>query len=93
MKAHYGDIGIVNIIRQRLKDIELRRWLSEINNDSRKNANQGNKMRTYRLCEDYLHQLTNKRHRIALKKLRLSNHKLAIETGRSRNLQKELPNL
>ena len=22
MKAHYGDIGIVNIIRQRLKDIE-----------------------------------------------------------------------
>ena len=23
MKAHYGDTGIVNIIRQRLKDIEL----------------------------------------------------------------------
>ena len=30
MKAHYGDIGIINIIRQRLKDIELQRWLSEI---------------------------------------------------------------
>ena len=29
-KAHYVDIGIVNIIRQRLKDIELQRWLSEI---------------------------------------------------------------
>ena len=28
MKAHYGDIGIINIIRQRLKDIELQRWLS-----------------------------------------------------------------
>ena len=50
----------------------------------------GNKMRTYRLfkttdnykCEDYLHQVTNTRHRIALTKLRLSNHKLAIETGR-----------
>ena len=27
MKAHYGDIGIVNIIRQRLKDIKLQRWL------------------------------------------------------------------
>ena len=47
-------------------------------------------MRTYRLfktidnykCEDYLHQVTNTRHRIALTKLRLSNHKLAIETGR-----------
>ena len=61
MKAHYGDIGIINIIRQRLKDIELQRWLSEINKDTRKDANQGNKMRTYRLfkttdnykCEDY----------------------------------------
>ena len=47
-------------------------------------------MRTYRLfkttdnykCEEYLHQVTNTRHRIALTKLRLSNHKLAIETGR-----------
>ena len=26
MKAHYGDIGIINIIRQRLKDVELQRW-------------------------------------------------------------------
>ena len=90
MKVHYADIGIVNMIRQRLKDIELQRWLSEINNDTRKDANQSNKMRTYRLfktmdnykCEDYLHQVTNTRHRIALTKLRLSNHKLAIETGR-----------
>ena len=32
--------------------------------------------------EDYLHQVTNTRHRIALTKLRLSNHKLGIETGR-----------
>ena len=77
MKAHYADIGIVNMIRQRLKDIELQRWLSEINNDTRKDANQSNKMRTYRLfktidnykCEDYLHQVTNTRHRIALTKL------------------------
>jgi len=90
MKAHYEDIGILNIIRQRLKDIELQRWLSEITNDTRKDANQSNKMRTYRLfktidnykCEYYLHQVTNTRHRIALTKLRLSNHRLAIETGR-----------
>ena len=82
MKAHYGDTGIINI-RQRLKDIELQRWLSEINNDTRKDANQGNKMRTHRLfktidnykCADYLHQVTNTRHRIALTKLRLGNHK------------------
>ena len=83
------ETGIINIIRQRLKDIELQRWLSEMNNDTRKDASQGNKMRTYWLlktidnykCEDYLHQVTNTRHRIALTKLRLSNHKLAIETG------------
>ena len=90
MKAHYADIGIVDMISQGLKDIELQRWLSEINNDNRKDANQSNKMKTYRLfktieyyrCEDNLHQVTNMRHRIALTKLRLSNHKLAIETGR-----------
>ena len=33
-------------------------------------------------CEDYLHQVTNMRNRIALTKLRLSNHKLAIDTRR-----------
>ena len=71
-KAHENDIGILNIIKQRLKDIELQRWLSDVNNDARKDANQKNK-----LC-----QVTNVRHRITLTKLRLSNHKLAIETGR-----------
>ena len=97
MKAHYGDIGIVNIISYKAG------WLSEINNDTRKHANQGNKMRTYRLfktiddykCEDYLHQVTNTRHRIALTKLRLSNYKpnqaqrRDVIRDRSRNLQKE----
>ena len=79
MKAHYADIGIVNMIR--LKDIKLQRWLSEINNNTRKDANQSNKMRTYQLfktidnykCEDSLHEVTNTQHRIALTKLRLSN--------------------
>ena len=33
-------------------------------------------------CEDYLHQVTNIRHRTTMTKLRLSNHRLAIETGR-----------
>ena len=32
MKAHYADIGIVNMIRQRLKDIELQRWLRPVSN-------------------------------------------------------------
>ena len=28
MKAHYTNIGIVNMIREGLKDIKLQRWLS-----------------------------------------------------------------
>ena len=80
----------MNIIKQRLKDIELQRWLSDVNNDVRKDANQKNKIRTFRKFKtienykykDYLRQVTNIRHRITLTKLRLSNHKLAIETGR-----------
>ena len=74
---------------------EQRRGKNEINNDTRKGANQDTKMRTYRLFKtidnykDYLHQVNNTRHRIALTKLRLSNHKLAIETGHySRPLKK-----
>ena len=85
-KAHENDIGILNIIKQRLKDIELQRWLSDVNNDVRKDADQKNKLRTFRKfktlenyeCEDYLRQVTNIRHQITLTKLRLSNHKLAI---------------
>ena len=46
-KAHESDIGILNIIKQRLKDIELQRWLSDVNNDVRKDANQKNKLRTF----------------------------------------------
>ena len=53
-------------------------------------GSQSNKMGTYRKvktidnyrCEDYLHQVTNIRHRNIMTKLRLSNHRLAIETGR-----------
>ena len=45
-KVHGNDIGISNIIKQRLKDSELQRWLSGVNNDVRKDANQKNKLRT-----------------------------------------------
>ena len=82
-KAQLPDVGTVSIIRQRLEDIELQRWFSEMNNDIRKDPNQSNKMRTYRKvkkidnyrCEDYLHQVTNIRHRTTMTKLRLSNHR------------------
>ena len=38
-KAYENDIGILNIIKQRPKDIELQRWLSDVNNDVSKDAN------------------------------------------------------
>ena len=44
-------VGIVSIIIQRLEDIELQRWFSEMNNDIRKGLNQGNRMRTYSYCK------------------------------------------
>ena len=71
--------GIVGTKRQSLEDIELQHWMSEINKDIRRDADQKTKMRTYRKfitienykCEDYLRQVTNTRHRITLTKLRL----------------------
>ena len=73
-KAHENDIGILNIIKQRLKDIELQRWLSDVNNDVRKDTNQKNELRTFRKfktienykCKDYLRQVTSVQYRITL---------------------------
>ena len=105
MKAHYVDIGIVNIIKQRLKDIELQRWLSEINNDTRKDANQSNKMRTYQLfktidnhkCEDYLHQVTNTRHnspnKTATQQSQISHRDRRLFETAQETCRKNLPNL
>ena len=61
-----------------------------MNNDIRKDLNQNKKRQTYRKVktidnyryEDYIHQVTNIRHRNIMTKLRLSNHRLAIETRR-----------
>ena len=39
-KAHENDIGILNIIKQRLKDIELQRWLSDRRKQRRKKRRQ-----------------------------------------------------
>ena len=68
--------------------MEQQAWISEIHNDERKDPHQKNKLRTFRkfkLTHDYENYLTNVRninHRVAITKLRLSNHKQAIESGR-----------
>ena len=56
------------------------------------------KLRTYSLLkskigyEKYLSQIRNIKHRTILTKFRLSNHKLEIETGRFRRVNKNLRN-
>ena len=75
-------------IKQRLKDIEMQIWSSEINNDTRTDKNHKNKLRTYRQFktdfkrEEYLLHTPIVKHRIAMTKLRISNHCLEIERGR-----------
>ena len=39
--------------------------------------------------EDYLNDVVNIKDRIAMTKLKLSNHKLIIETGRHMNIEKD----
>ena len=74
-------------IRSLLHDQHIQRLHSDIFNDDVKHGT-GNKLRTFREfsdllhCEDYLVNVKKFRHRKALSKLRTSNHKLQIETGR-----------
>ena len=76
------------LLRHRLFDIEQQTWISEIHNDERKDPYQKKKQRTFRkfkLTHNYENYLTKVRkinHRVAITRLRLSKHKLAIESGR-----------
>ena len=86
--------GIVGTIRQRLKDIELQHWMSEINNAIRRDTDQNNKMTTYGKfktienykCEDYLRQVTNTK--ITIKQPQTRNRNGPILTLK-KNLKKE----
>ena len=88
--------GIINYIRQRLLDIEQQTWISEIHNDERKDPHQKNKLRTFRkfkLTHDYENYLTNVRninHRVAITKLRLRLRLQGVQgmTGGYKGLQK-----
>ena len=81
---HNAAGGLKVATGKRISKIQIR----GIHNDERKDPHPKNKLRTFRkfkLTYDYENYLTNVRninHRVAITKLRLSNHKLAIETGR-----------
>jgi len=78
--------SIISAIQQRLKDIYFQTFLREIHNDN-KGKFAKNKLRSYRLFkstyneEEYL-RIPNDRQRTTITKLRLSCHKLRVETGR-----------
>lgn len=63
-------------------------WASKLQHDTRKNPKEKSKLRTYRIFknifkeEPYLTSVKNKEFRVALTQLRISAHRLAIETGR-----------
>ena len=75
-------------VKRRLTDIAIQTWYADLHNDNRKNKDQRNKLRIYRQFktiykyENYLTQVKNIKHRVALTKLRISSHKLQIERGR-----------
>ena len=76
-------------IFQRLVDKFYQESFSEIKQPS-------SKLRTYSILktekgfENYLYEIKNLKHRIMMTTLRLSDHKLMIETGRHKNIIKEL---
>ena len=79
--------GTHKIFYKRLSDIYHQNAFTTINDES-------SKLRTYALLKykpgmsRYITEISSTKDRVALSKLRLSNHKLHIETGRFHNLDK-----
>ena len=83
---HKDNLSImdVNCIFQRIKDVSLQKWLSDIESLP--------KLDSYRIFksnlefEKYFDIVVNERDRICLTRLRCSAHRLLIEEGRFRNI-------
>ncbi|MCU7801014.1 MAG: hypothetical protein KZQ70_12965 [gamma proteobacterium symbiont of Lucinoma myriamae] len=78
----------LRLIIERLYDQYIQNWYGSVN--------QSSKLVTYKTlktqfqCEKYLSCVQNNNHRIALSRLRCSAHKLVIEEGRYRNIEKDM---
>ena len=68
-------------------------WYQSLTNDHRRKANQKSKLRTYQTfknifkVEPYPSTVSNREARVALTRLRISAHRLAIEQGRYYNIE------
>ena len=86
----------VQYVKSYLRNIFIVEWKAELFNDNRKRKH-GNKLRCYRQfkttfhTESYLLECHNRMHRQYFAKLRLSAHKLHIETGRYCNSNRLSP--
>ena len=86
------DRGDDKIVIGKLKELYFKAWRTELFNDDRREGNQKNKLRTYRLFKQnfnfkpYLNILNFKQSQ-ALTKLRIGNHRLEIELGRHKNIK------
>ena len=83
---------IKKIVIGKLKELYFKAWKTELVNDDRREGNQTNRLRTYRLFkqnfnfEPYLNIL-NFKQRQALTKLRIGNHRLESELGRHKHIK------
>ena len=76
----------LNKVIERLKDQYLQYFYSELNKCSKLITY--NKIKKEFTREKYLDCVTNDKHRLALSRFRCSAHKLAIEEGRYRNIER-----
>ena len=87
-------INVKNLCIKKLTDLYSRIWKEDLFNDSRKDKNHKNKLRTFRLfktCfkfEPYISQASSL-DRNTLCKFRIGLHSLEIEIGRHRNIPVE----
>lgn len=78
----------VNRVMTKLSDQFIQDWLTLLNKPGGRKENVENKLRMYKFFkqvfqkEFYLTCVTTTKYRVALTKLRVSSHHLAIETGR-----------
>ncbi|XP_071104703.1 uncharacterized protein [Haliotis cracherodii] len=75
-------------LRQRLKDIYLQKWASHVLSSEK--CNYYKLFKTTISPEYYLFDINFKRFRISLAQFRCSSHRLRIEVGRHRNIDREL---
>ena len=74
----------MHTIKKKLKDLFLDQFFKKLNNNSKLEIY--NTVKRNYIFENYLSEIKNPNHRVAVTKLRTSTHKFPIETGRHKNI-------